>query len=81
MNNPFGKPLNFLKSSYFQDFVLLPLTEKQNNSISMHTGDKFIVYSDDLNPDLISNYNNTEDDLVISPKNKKFTLSLGILNS
>lgn len=69
--------IKFLKS----DFVLLPLTEKQNNSISMHTGDKFIVYSDDLNPDLISNYNNTEDDLVISPKNKKFTLSLGILNS
>jgi len=52
----------------------------------MHAGDKFVVYgfhndkSFDLNK-YITNYYNTRGDKVITPLNRKYTLSLGILNS
>ena len=70
--------LNFLKS----DTILLPLTDRGADSIPLHPGDKFTVYGKDLNSgNNISNYNNTEEDKVRSPKNKQYTLSLGILNS
>ena len=63
-----------------QDTVLLPLTD----DISLHAGDKFIVYSNNFinNPQkYITNYNNVYGTKAKSPKNKQYTLSLGILNA
>lgn len=61
------------------DSKLIPLT----NDTSLHTGDKFVVYSTNLNllENSISNYNNVINGKVISPKNRKYTLALGVLNS
>jgi hypothetical protein len=61
------------------DSVLVPLTKKD----SLHAGDKFVVHEESLSADNISNYNNTDDTSgkIISPKNKSYTLALGILNS
>lgn len=73
---PFGTgELNYL----INDESLIPLTK----DTSLHTGDKFYVwYSDNLiNSEIISNFNNTHNNKVKSPKNKLYTLSLGILNS
>lgn len=65
---------NILKT----DSILVPLTKKD----SLHAGDKFVVYSfNNLSSDDISNYNNIDEDKVKSPKNKSYTLALGILNS
>ena len=69
----------------YQDSYLIPLTGQN----VLHAGDKFVVYCQDLwSNDVewdkkISNFNNTdtEDGKVISPKNKCYTLSLGVLNS
>lgn len=67
--------LNYL----INDELLIPLTK----DTSLHTGDKFYVWYDYnlINPEKISNFNNTHDNKIISPKNKLYTLSLGILNS
>lgn len=67
-----------------KDFILKPLTLLTSNKeyLSIHPGDKFTVYSDeDLDPNLISNYHNIYENLVDSPKNKLYTLSIGVLNS
>ena len=61
------------------DSIMLPLT----SDTSLHVGDKFSIYcSNDSNffKD-VSNYDNVEDSLIKSPKNKLYTLSIGILNS
>lgn len=68
------------------DTILIPLTDKN----SLHAGDKFVVYGDlsELK-DNITNYQNVvkskvANSLIVkaySPKNKKYTLALGILNS
>ena len=67
-----------------QDSVLYPLTRKN----SLHAGDKFVIYTSDDSDDSgfgeFSNYENTIDVqrlYVKTPKNKKYTLSVGILNS
>lgn len=62
------------------DSFLIPLTPKNK----LHVGDIFTVYSPHLSslaPDL-TNYDNIEHsiDKVYSPKNRKYTLQLGILN-
>jgi hypothetical protein len=76
------KGVKFLKS----DTILVPLTKEE----TLHAGDKFVVYSEDLASvkDNITNYDNTgnnnidnEKNKVLTPKNKKYTLSLGVLNS
>ena len=62
---------------------MFPLT----GDTSLHAGDKFIIYSDEIEnwKDYLSNYNNifSEDynRLVYSPKNKHITLYVGVLNS
>lgn len=65
--------LTFIKS----DNILIPLIE----DVNMYPGDKFVVYCNSLDSNKISNFNNTEDGKIISPKNKQYTLSLGVLNS
>ena len=72
--------LNFL----IADTSLLKLTDDN----SLHAGDKFAVYSSDIwnSKDEhgninITNLNNTNGTKAISPKNKQYTLALGILNS
>ena len=65
--------VNFLAT----DSILVPLTKKD----SLHAGDKFVVYGGSLSKNDISNYENTTGDKVTSPKNKSYTLALGILNS
>ena len=70
------------------DVFLIPLT----SDIVIHAGDKFVVSAKDLESigeEYITNYRNvnpgTEESpnttKAISPKNRRFTLSLGILNS
>ena len=61
------------------DTILVPLT---SNNV-LHAGDKFVVYADGIDAikENITNYNNTSEKKIISPKNKKYTLQLGILNS
>ena len=59
------------------DSILYPLTGKN----SLHVGDKFVVYGNLDQTSDITNYDNTSGNKVRSPKNKKYTLSLGILNS
>jgi hypothetical protein len=71
---------NFLKT----DFKLQSYTD----NYPLHIGDKFVLYGD-LNGtfgDWVSHYYNTiisEDSVkkITSPKNKLFTLNVGILNS
>ena len=71
--------LNFVKSD--TQFVLL--TEDS----SIYPGDKFTVYCStiDKNKDKLTNYDNIyhsdEHDQIYSPKNKDYTLFLGVLNS
>lgn len=59
------------------------VVKQLNTSTSLHVGDKFTVYGDlgDSEISKISNYNNTTGNKITTPKNKQFTLSLGILNS
>lgn len=61
--------------------LLLPLT-KEN---LFRAGDKFVLYfgenSDSGLKNYLSNRNNTTGDLITSPKNNYFTLSLGVMNS
>lgn len=61
-----------------QDLVLIPLTK----DTSLHAGDKFILWTNDnLYSYDITNMNNIFGNQVESPKNKQYTLSVGILNS
>ena len=61
--------------------LLLPLT-KEN---LFRAGDKFVLYfgenSDSKLKNYLSNRDNTTGDLITSPKNNYFTLSLGVMNS
>lgn len=60
------------------DTSLLRLT----GDTSLHVGDKFAIYSSDIwNNENITNLNNITGNKVTSPKNKLYTLALGILNS
>ena len=66
------------------DSFMIPLTK----DVSLRAGDKFVIYSNDISKlkNNISNYDNTINDengvkYIKSPKNKKYTLQLGILNS
>ena len=60
------------------DSFMIPLT-KDN---VLRAGDKFVVYSSGLSlNNNITNYKNTEGDKARSPKNKKYTLQIGVLNS
>lgn len=70
--------LQFIKS----DTQLIPLTEDS----SIYPGDKFTVYCSNLykQKDLLTNYENISikyPDKIYSPKNKEYTLYLGVLNS
>ena len=57
--------------------ILLPLSKE-----NIHVGDKFaFCFSNDDIISKLSNYNNTNDDgKVLSPKNKLYTLSIGVLD-
>jgi len=68
-------------------YVLTKLTDEV-----LHAGDKFVVYTNDYdlkteietnvsNFDNIFKDDNTRTDKIITPKNKQYTLSLGVLNS
>lgn len=64
-----------------QDTFLIPLTE----NTSLHAGDKFAIYCTNLSSmqEQITNYNNIGNShtKALSPKNRKYTIKLGILNS
>lgn len=62
-----------------QDTILVPLTSDN----VLHAGDKFVVYASDLSSlaSEITNYRNIANKKIASPKNKLYTLALGILNS
>lgn len=58
---------------------LIPLTEDK----VLHAGDKFMIYGQNLDSSEITNWDNADDNdkKAISPKNRKYTLSIGVLNS
>ena len=63
------------------DSFLIPLTKTN----TLHVGDKFVVYAPGFSEmkDDISNYDNidySESDKVYSPKNRKYTIQIGVLN-
>ena len=62
------------------DSFIIPLTK----NINLRAGDKFAVYSEGLSgiSSLLTNYDNTSgSNKAYSPKNRRFTLQLGVLNS
>lgn len=61
------------------DSFMLPLTRNLN----LRAGDKFAIYSEGLSElkNLLTNYDNIQGNKAYSPKNKKYTLQLGVLNS
>lgn len=72
----------FLKNDEFMDQLTA--------DTSLHAGDKFSIYSDYIwkkedqeyiNQKYISHFNNWDGQKQISPKNKLFTLSVGVMNS
>ena len=67
--------INVLKSDSF----MIPLT----NDLNLRAGDKFAIYSEGLSEleNILTNYNNTQGNKAYSPKNRKYTLQLGVLNS
>lgn len=67
--------INVLKSDSF----MLPLTKNLN----LRAGDKFAIYSEGLSElkNLLTNYDNIQENKAYSPKNRKYTLQLGVLNS
>jgi len=67
-----------LSDSAFEtsDTILIPVT-----NTPLNPGDKFLVFGDLGDTSNITNYNNISGKKVISPKNKKYTLALGVLNS
>lgn len=62
-----------------EESLLIKLT----GDTSLHAGDKFSVYSSDIWgwKTYITNFDNVKGDKIYSPKNKLYTLQLGILNS
>jgi hypothetical protein len=58
---------------------MIPLT----NDLNLRAGDKFAIYSEGLSEleNILTNYNNTQGNKAYSPKNRKYTLQLGVLNS
>lgn len=77
-----SESVSFCNSSYDclkTDERIYNLTEKN----IIRTGDKFALWFDGNFDDLdkLSNRNNTSDGKVISPKNKLYTLSVGVINS
>ena len=67
--------LNVLKSDSF----MIPLSK----DLHLRAGDKFAIYSEGLSQlkNLLTNYDNIQGDKAYSPKNRKYTLQLGVLNS
>ena len=66
--------INYLKA----DSILIPLT----SDTSLRAGDKFIVYGNISSiVGELTNFNNVEGNKSKTPKNQRYTLSLGILNS
>lgn len=62
------------------DSFIIPLTK----NINLRAGDKFAVYSEGLSgiSNILTNYNNTSgSNKAYSPKNRRLTLQLGVLNS
>ena len=68
------------------DTIQIPLTDKT----SLHAGDKFVVYHQGydewFNKENLSNYDNifqgeNNEEKIYSPKNKKYSAQIGILNS
>lgn len=61
------------------DSYIIPLTK----NISLRAGDKFAVYSSGLYSlrGVLTNYDNTSGNKAYSPKNRTYTLQLGVLNS
>ena len=68
------KYLKYLKSDSF----MFPLSEN-----IFRAGDKFAIFANGLSSmeNDLTNYNNIEDSKADSPKNRKYTLQVGILNS
>lgn len=71
--------------------LLFPFQNESGENVILHSGDKFTIYKaerdqnqiEDLIEDLFTNYNNYDDSVkkLKSPKNRKYTLSVGVLNS
>lgn len=64
--------------------VLTPFIDgSSSEKVILHAGDKFTVYGGSLIKNEITNYDNVNSDgsKLTSPKNRKYTLSLGVLNS
>ena len=69
--------------------LLFPFQNESGENIILHSGDKFAIYkikndqnqTEDLEEDLFTNYDNYDDNKLKSPKNRKYTLSVGVLNS
>jgi len=63
------------------DIILVPLTQADKETVSLHAGDKFTVYATGENAfwNKVSNRNN--ENAFDLNKNKLYTLALGILNS
>lgn len=74
-DDPVLKEIKYLKNRQ----ILFPISS--DNII--RSGDKFIIYSPELYKyeNYISNFFNTKDGKVKSPKNKLYTLSVGVINS
>lgn len=73
LNNSYNKKgINYLT----RDSLLIPLTK----DTSLHAGDKFVVYGN-IDSSNITNYNNSDNNKAKTPKNKLYTLALGVLNS
>lgn len=78
--NNSNKQHNFLKS----DFTINSYSDKY----PLHIGDKFILYGDisslykyDKNRTWLSNFYNVSNEKINSPKNRLFTIDVGVLNS
>lgn len=56
---------------------LIPLTGDK----VLHAGDKFMIYGQNLSSSEITNWDNVDGKKAKSPKNRKYTLSIGVLNS
>jgi hypothetical protein len=58
---------------------MIPLSK----DLHLRAGDKFAIYSEGLSElkNLLTNYDNIQGNKAYSPKNRKYTLQLGVLNS
>ena len=71
--------VNYLNELCLKSDILL--SSVANQELVLHGGDKFVIYGTFNDTSKITNYNNTTNSKITSPKNKLYTLSLGILNS